>query len=906
MLGPLLVTKLHIPPLRPELVPRPRLVERLNHALAPGISQVDGASAGGFARKLTLVSAPAGFGKTTLLSQWLHGRLAAAPPLQVAWLSLDPGDNDPARFLAYAIAALQGLEPGLGEGVLGAYRSPQPPPTEALLAALINELARLPSPTVLVLDDYHLIEAQAIHSMLAFLLEHLPAQMHLVIATRADPPLALSRLRARGQMTEVRVDDLRFAPAEATAFLNQAMDLDLAAGEISVLQSRTEGWIAGLQLAALSIESRGPDQGAQGLSDFVQAFAGDDRYVVDYLMEEVLRCQPEPVQTFLLQTSILSRLGASLCDVVTGQANSRATLQALEQGNLFVVALDPKRAWYRYHRLFADLLRQRLGQSQPEQIPVLHRRASEWYEQNGWEAEAVEHALTAGDFERAAQLIVQFQWGMVARGERATVLGWLNALPGEMVRTQPRLCLTAAWGLLAAMELDAVEPRLRDAERAVRALSQPNQIAALLGEMATIRATVASLRGELPESIRYALEALAHLPKDELFLRGIVTNVLGTGYEVSGETAAASQSFAEAADLCRQAGNPVMALIALCNLGRMQELQGQLHLTQGTYREALRFAAEQGEPPLPVTGLAYVGLGVLHLEWNNLSEAERHLQEGLRLGRRLGIVEIQVVGHTVLAQVYQAQGEAPKALEAMAEAEQLEGEYRVSAGTAARMAASRARIWLAQGDLAAAARWARESGLGVDSELPYPREFEQITLAWLLLARGEPVQAARLLESLLCAAEAQGRLGSAIEISALLALARQAQGETEAALAALGRSLSLAEPEGYVRTFVDKGRPLAGLLRRLAASTAASGYAGDLLAAIGTPVPAAQPLVEPLSERELDVLRGIAAGLSNREIAAELVITVGTTKWHINNIFGKLQVSRRTEAVARARELGLL
>ena len=906
MSGPLLVTKLHIPPLRPGLVPRPQLVERLNQALGPGISQAGEPAQSWFARRLTLISAPAGFGKTTLLSEWLHGKLAATPPVQSAWLSLDPGDNDPARFLAYLVAALQGIEPGLGKAVLGAYRSPQPPPTEALWAALINELAQLPVPIVLVLDDYHLIEAQTIHSMLGFLLEYLPAQMHLVIATRADPPLALSRLRARGQMTEVRVDDLRFAPAEATAFLNRAMGLQLTEEEISVLQSRTEGWIAGLQLAALSVESRGLDRSSRDLPPFVRDFAGDDRYVVDYLVEEVLRSQPEPVQAFLLQTSILSRLGASLCDAVMGQAGSRVMLQTLERSNLFVVALDHKRAWYRYHQLFADLLRQRLGQSQPEQIPVLHRRASEWYEQNGWEAEAVEHALAAGDYERAAQLIVQFQWAMVARGERATVLGWLGALPGEMVREQPRLGLTAAWGLLATMDLDAVEPRLRDAERAVRALPGTDQSPALLGEIATVRATVASLRGDLPRSIEFSREALVHLPEEGLFLRGIVTNVLGTGYEASGETKAASQTFAQAADLCRQAGNLVMALIALCNLGRMLELQGQLRQAQVTYRQALEFAAEQGEPLLPVTGLAHVGLAALQLEWNNLPGAARHLQEGIGLGQRLGIVEIQVVGHTVLAQVHQAQGATSKAQEAIDEVERLEQEYRVSAGTAARMAASRARLWIAQGDLASAARWARGSGLDLDAGLPYPREDEQITLAWLLLAQGEPVKAAKLLESLLAAAETQGRLGSAIEILALQALALQEQRETEGALAALGKSLSLAEPEEYVRTFINKGQPMADLLRRLIASTVASAYASDLFAAFDPSASAGQPLVEPLSERELEVLGGIAAGLSNREIAEELVITVGTTKWHINNIFGKLQVSRRTEAVARARDLGLL
>lgn len=900
MPGPLLVTKLYIPPLRSELVPRPRLVERLNQGLGSGWP-----AEGSFTRKLTLVSAPAGFGKTTLLSEWLNSGREASPPLQAAWLSLDPGDNDPARFLAYIIAALQGLKPGLGEAALSAYRSPQPPPMEAVLAALLNELADLPTPAVLILDDYHLIEAQPVHDMLAFLLEHLPPRLHLVIATRADPPLPLARLRARGQLVEVRAAGLRFDPHEAAAFLNQAMGLDLTAKDIAALEARTEGWIAGLQLAALSLERR-QSQGDSDLSGFIQDFAGDDRYVVDYLAEEVLRGQPESVQTFLLQTSILSRLCAPLCNAVTGQTDSQATLQALERANLFVVALDQKQIWYRYHQLFADLLRQRLERIQAEQIPVLHRRAGEWYEQNSWQAEAIDHALAAEDFERAAQLIVRSLWAVVARGERATVLGWLAALPGEMVRSRPRLCLAAAWGSLAAMNLDAIEPHLQAAELALCALPPADQSPALLGEIATIRTTLASLRGDVPRIIELGRQALVHLPKEEIFLRGTVTNALGAGYEASGETAAAGRAFAQAADLCRRASNPVVALISLCNLGRTQELQGRLNQAQDTYRQAIHFAAEQGEPPLPVTGLAHVGLGGLRLEWNDLPAAARHLQEGLELGRRLGIVEIQVVGHTMLAHVYQAQGETSSALEAAGEAEQLGQRYQVSAGTSARIAASQARLWITRGDLAAAARWARQSGLGVEVEPASSREFEQITLAWLLLAQGEPGKAARLLEGLLAAAQAQGRLGSEIEILTLLALARQGQRDSDRALATLTQALALAEPEGYIRTFVGKGRPMADLLHQVAAPVVLLPYVSELLAAFDAPASTAQPPVDPLSERELEVLRRIAAGLSNREIAAQLVITEGTAKWHVNNILGKLQVKRRTEAVARAREMGLL
>ena len=442
-----LATKLYIPPPRPKVVLRPRLIERLNEGLSAG-------------RKLTLISASAGFGKTTLVSEWVAG-CDARPKVRVAWLSLDEGDNDPTRFLTYLVAALQTIAANIGEGVLGVLQSPQPPPTESILTALLNEITTIPDHFILVLDDYHVIDSKPVDHALTFLLEHLPPQMHLVIATREDPHLPLARLRARGQLTELRAADLRFTPSEAAEFLNQVMGLNLSAEDIAALETRTEGWIAGLQLAALSM------QGNKDVSGFIREFAGDHRYIVDYLVEEVLQSQPEPIRRFLLQTAILDRLNGSLCDAVTGKEEGNARLEALQRGNFFVIPLDDKRNWYRYHHLFADVLRMHLMAEQPDQVSALHRRASEWYEHNGSTDDAIRHALAAEDFERAANLVELAVPAMRRSRQGATVteLGWLKALPDELVRFRPVLSVDYAFALFGGGELEAVEARLRDAER---------------------------------------------------------------------------------------------------------------------------------------------------------------------------------------------------------------------------------------------------------------------------------------------------------------------------------------------------------------------------------------------------------------------------------------------------------
>jgi len=893
--APLLSTKLYIARPRPDLLPRPRLTQRLNDGLH---------------RKLTLISAPAGFGKTTLLSEW---SLQSKRP--VAWISLDEGDNDPARFWAYFIAALQTLQVNVGDAALAAFQSPQPPPMEVVLTALINEIAIIPEPFALVLDDYHVIETQPVHSALTFLLNHLPPQMHLIIATRADPPLPLARLRGRGQLTELREADLRFTTDEAAAFLNQAMGLNLSAEQVAALEERTEGWIAGLQLAALSM------QGRSDIPGFIAAFAGSHRYILDYLAEEVLQRQPEGVQTFLLQTAILDRLSGPLCDTVTGQGDSQTMLERLERANLFLVPLDEERRWYRYHRLFAELLRAYLQREQPNRVPGLHRRASEWYEQNGLLAEAVGHALAAKDFERAARLVEQAAPQMLMRGELVTLLGWLAALPDERIRAWPALCTYYAWVLTLTGQLDAVEPRLQDAEQGLQPDIPAAELQDLLGQIAAIRAYIAALHRDVPHAIELARQALEHLPEENPAVRAFVAFTLGGACLLSDDVAEACQAFAEASALGRAAGNVHVAIPALCNLAGLRALQGQLHQAAGLYQEALELATPslahqregRGGRTLPVAAMAYSGLGGLLYEWNDLEGAMRHLREGIEQSKQWGNVDALASSYARVARVLQAQGDEAGALEALKEAGQLVRRHAVIPTTAARVAAYQASLWLAQGNLGAATRWVQERGLSVDDELGYLREPEHIALARVLIAQGKYDEALQFLARLRQAAETRGRMGSLIEILVLQALALQSQGNTTQAMPALERALSLAEPEGYVRLFVDEGAPMAKLLRQALSRGIAPNYVSRLLAAFGAEEQRGEEaekraplLLEPLSERELEVLRLLAAGLSNREIAEKLIVAVGTVKAHIHNIYGKLGVQSRTQAVARARELGIL
>jgi LuxR family maltose regulon positive regulatory protein len=907
----LLVTKLYIPPASHNLVSRTRLTARLNDGLR---------------RTLTLVSAPAGFGKTTLLSEWTH-TLTSVFPLssgemrtRVAWVSLDSGDNDPARFWAYFIAALETLQSGIGESAMDLLQSSPTPPVEMFLTSLINAVAAIPQDFALVLDDYHVIESQAVHDAVAFLLDHLPPAMHLIIASRVDPPLPLPRLRARGQLVELRAADLRFTPDEAAAFLNQAMSLNLTSEHIATLESRTEGWVAGLQLAALSMRGR------EDISGFLAAFAGSQHYILDYLVEEVLQRQPAGIQTFLLQTSILDRMTGPLCDAVldeTSPTSGQETLDYLEHANLFIIPLDDRRQWYRYHHLFGEFLRSRLKQIQPEQLAGLHRRAAEWYEQGvaslgdkGLAIDAIRHALAAEDFERAARLIEQHAREALMRGETSTLQGWLRALPESLVRARPYLGMARAWGLVVAGQLDTAEPYVQEAIR----LAAPADVK-IQGEAAALSAFIATLRGDVPRAIEFARQALERLPADDLFLRGMAALDLGMAYDISEDIAAASQAYTEAWAIGQAAGNSLLSLMAMVQLADMKVQQGLLHAAGDIYQQAIRLASGPGKQ-LPFTGIAYASLGRLLYEWNDLDGAAQCLTTCIELGRHWESADIRLAGSVSLAQVRQAQGDAESAQELSREAEQaMRHGQVVSPPTIGVARAYQARLWLRQGAIEAAARWADEYRARPGDASGYPgylRHIEGASWARVLMAQGQMESAAGLLESLLQAAERAGQTGYMIELMALQALVFQSIGDPARAAATLTQALRLAEPESYVRTFVDEGEPMRALIGRLEIRDwRLKAYVQRLLASFDvlpsptskfqSPISSLQSLpTEPLSEREREVLRLIADGLSNREIADRLVVAVSTVKTHINNVYAKLGVRSRTQAAARARELGLL
>jgi len=884
MSTPLLVTKLYIPPPGPKVIRRPRLVERLNEGLH---------------RKLTLISAPAGFGKTTLVSEWV-----ADSERLTAWLSLDEADNDPTRFLTYLTAALQTVAANVGGAILNVLQSPRPPSTESILTTLLNEIATLPDNIVLVLDDYHAIDAKAVDDAIAFLLDHLPPRMHLMITTREDPRLSLARLRARDQMTELRAADLRFTAAEAAEFLNPVMGLSLTAKDIAVLEDRTEGWIAGLQLAAISM------RGHVNPTRFIQSFSGSHRFVLDYLVEEVLQRQSARIQSFLLRTSILDRLSGPLCDAVLGDpsASGQVTLEYIESANLFLLPLDDERRWYRYHHLFAELLRQRLYQcaasstgNEPAEGAELHVRASVWFEGAGLEIEAFRHAAAANDLARAERLIEGKGVPLYVRGGVAPVLNWLESLPAPAMDARPSLWVMFAAVLSIIGQITRIEPKLQAAEVALQGVAPDDRTRDLIGRIASLRSLVALLAADprqMETIIVQSRRALEYLHPDNLSARASAIWKLGLAYLYQGNRSLARQAFAEAISASESSGNIHVNILATTCLGNVQEIDNQLYLAAETYQRALQLI---GEPPGPVACEAHVGLARISYQWNDLDAAQQHGQQSVQLARQIDIASV-VSSELFLAHLQLAQGNVTGATASLAQTEQTVRQRNFWFRTP-EVIAVQVVVQLRNGNVDEAAELAQTH------DLP-------LSLARVRLAQGDTNAALAVLGSLSQQLKEKGWEDERLKVMVFQAVVHHAHDEQDKALQLLSDALALAKPGGYIRLFVDEGAPMAHLLAEAAAQGIMPDYTRRLLAAIEAEAPAgerqpdpaspAQSLIEPLSPRELEVLRLIAQGLSNHEIGERLYLALSTVKGHNRVIFGKLGVQRRTEAVARARGLSLL
>ena len=882
----ILATKLHTPLPRAKIVLRPRLIERLNEGLSAG-------------HKLTLISASAGFGKTTLVSEWIAG--CGRP---VAWLSLDEGDNDPSRFLTYLIAALQTIVANIGAGLLGALQSPQSPSIEAILTALLNEITTIPDNFVLVLDDYHVIDAAPVDDAITFLLEHLPSQMHLVIATREDPALPLPRLRARGQLTELRAADLRFTPAEAAEFLNQIMGLNLSAEDIASLETRTEGWIAGLQLAALSMQEH-PDA-----ASFIQSFTGSHHFVLDYLVEEVLGQQPESIQTFLLRTSILERMCGPLCDAVlhgdanrhpTHSASAQETLEYLEHANLFIVPLDDERRWYRYHHLFADLLRQRLQQS--DNVAEYHIRASHWYESNNLMLEAFRHAAAANDVERAERLIESRAIGTHFRSVAMPILDWLASLPKPVLDARPRLWVRSATLALMAGQTTGIEEKLQAAEAVFAAQTTlqgagpDDQTRDLIGQMACARGTLALTRYDPAAMIIQARRALDYLHPDNLTYRFTANWLLASALKFQGDRAGAARALQKSIAISQKSGLSFSKILATNDMGHIHEMENQLHQAAETYHQVLQLF---GDYPLPNASGALLGLARICYEWNDLNAAEQHGQKSLQLSLQFDrVIDRFIVSEVFLARLKLARGDVDGAAAMLAEIEQSARQKNFLLRLP-EIAVAQVPVLLRQGQVAAAAQLVQQY------DLP-------LCQARVALAQGDPSAALAILEPLRQQMEAKGWADELLEVMVLQTIALRAHGEKDKAAKLLVEALTLAEPGGFIRLFVDEGVPMAELLSIAAAQGIRPDYVNKLLAAFTQSVAAQKSAVihqksdmnEPLSERELEVLKLLRTELSGPEIASQLIVSLNTLRTHTKNIFNKLGVNNRRSAVRRAEELDL-
>lgn len=883
----LLTTRLYQPPVRPDLVERPHLFSRLT---------------AGLQCKLTLVTAPAGFGKTTLLSAWCSQH---NPQIPHAWLSLDDNDNDLLRFLAYFVAALQLISPALSQQLTPLLRALPPPPIEALLTITINLLMRVPQPFCLILDDYHAIKAQPIHDALSFLLEHLPPHMHLFIASRSEPPLPLIRLRAQGQLNELQASDLRFTLDEVATFLQQVMELDLSLSQIKELDAHTEGWVAGLQLAALSL------QGQHNVQQFLATFNGSHRYIMEYLTGEVLQRQPAHIRDFLLYTSLLDRLNGPLCSAVTGQSDGATTLSYLEQANLFVIPLDEQRHWYRYHHLFAEVLRVQLQQTQPELVPRLHIRAANWYEEHALLSEAMHHIQEAHDEERAACVIEQHAETMMMIGESVLLLHWCRQLSEESLRNHPNILIYYAASLISIGQLNAAERYLQLARESIDQLKVVPEISReaiqeLKGLYFLCQTARAGYRGDVPETLEFAEKTRRFLP-EKSSLRSLIPASLGAAYLYTGDFMRANQAFTDAMNQGFSTHHMHSAIASMAGQGYMQQTEGHLHQAAETYRQVIQIGSSQGDQVITGISMAYTFLSELYYEWNDLDVAEQHAREALQLGQHWGYAPTLSHSYTIQAYIQLARGNKAEALAYMQHAAQIVHEHNLPQNA---LIVEAYQAWLQQqaGETEAAARWANAVLERQQTDLSYPYDLEHTFLAQILFVQGDMLRLHDLLSRLLPAIETSGRQRLLLAVLVLKVHFLQAQGKQEQAITLLEHILTLAEPEGYIRTFLDWGTTLLPLLRHIlhrGTTATLRTYIHTLLDATG----ATETILTPeniLSEREIAVLHCVAAGKSNQEIAQEFVVALSTVKTHLNNLYSKLGVHSRTQAIARAKELQIL
>jgi LuxR family maltose regulon positive regulatory protein len=909
----LLATKLRCPSLPPKRVQRPYLSHHLNAGFEAG-------------RQVTLVSAPAGFGKTTCIAEWVQ-----ALDCPVTWLSLDAADDDPGRFFTYLVAALQQVDASLGREIGGMLRAGQLPPAQVIHTTISNDILAWDDRFVLILDDFHLIQDRVILQVFADLVANLPPPLHLVLISREDPSLPLARLRAHNQLTEIRAGNLRFSGQETNRFLGEVMGLSLSPADVSVLEDRTEGWIVGLQLAGIALQTpAGAAWDRAGPSPLVAALSGSHRFVLSYLTEEVLSQQPEEVREFLLQTAILDRLSGDLCNAVTGRADSQALLERLFDANLFLIPLDEGPRWYRYHHLFADMLRDRQRALQPDRTAELHRRASHWYseaseearrplgEQAAYVGEAIRHALAGSDYALALELVETHAVDTIMQGCVKTVAGWMQTIPPEWSASSPRASMAFAWMHFLRGTMAQAAPYL---ERLETMFSRPRtdleRDPSLQAQWLALQATVHNAQGEPMESLALANQALDIVPVTDHHVLSLIYLALADAYQRLDDHVRAAEAFERIVHHGRAAGNLVVEIMGTAGLVAMGQRRGHLHRAFEIAAEGIDHVERAGSLP-PLSAAVYGALGQISYQWNQLDQAHHYYRRATQVSGLSGYRDAEISYLVLLSRLHLAEGDPETSAQEIQQAADL-----VQGGAASwlwsEVVSQQVRTYLARDNPAAAEALLGRTGVSPRDEVTYLTDALHLAHLRLLRYRGERRQrkgtlrqASDLARRIVASAQAGQRMEAILQALILGALVQASSGDASGSLDLLDRALALAEPEGYVRVFVDEGAPVAALLQRALAQGIGSSYAGKLLAHFGSPegddklLQGNAGLIEPLSARELEILRLIHEGCSNQEIGRRLVITLYTVKKHNSNIYGKLCVNSRTQAIARARQLGLL